>query len=107
QQAPGDHDAGNPEPCPEPLERQIARHLKEEVAEKEDPGAPAEHRRGEAEIAVHLQRGKTDIDPIEVAEEVAERDEGNDAAAYLVDDLRLHKVPPSHLVRWQVRRPHD
>jgi hypothetical protein len=29
-----------------------------------DPGAPSEHCRGEAEITVHLQRGKADIDAI-------------------------------------------
>ena len=71
EQPPGHHNPGNPKPRPEPLERQIARHFEEEVPEKEDPGAPAEHCRSETEIAVHLQRGKADIDAIQVANEVA------------------------------------
>ena len=67
--------ARDPEPRSEAFERQIARNFKEEITEEKDPRAPPKHRRGEAEILVHLQCGKADIDAIQVAEKVAERDE--------------------------------
>ena len=102
QQTPGHHDPGDPQPRPEPLERQIARHFEEEVAEKEDSGAPSEYRCGEAEIAVHLQCGEADIDPIEVADEVTERYERDYSPAYLADDARFHGLLPpiSALLGW-------
>ena len=94
QQAPGHHDPGDPQPRPEPLERQIARHFEEEISEEKDAGAPTEHRRGEAEILVHLERGEADIDAIEVADKVAERHERHDPPADLADDLRFHGFLP-------------
>ncbi len=44
-QPPGRHDPGDPEPRPEALQHQVAGDLHQEVAEEEDPRAPAEHRR--------------------------------------------------------------
>src|SRR5205807_1886901 len=42
------------------------------------------------EIFVHLERSETDIDAIEVAEEVAEGHERHDPPADLADDPRFH-----------------
>src|SRR5262249_23538496 len=94
QQTPRDHDPGDPEPCSEPLERQIARHFKDKITKEEDAGAPAEHCRSETEIVVHLQCGEADIDAIKVAEKVAERDERHDPPADLTDNSRFHASPP-------------
>src|SRR5947209_19436025 len=80
-------------PCPESLERQIARHFEKEVAEEEDAGAPSEYRCSKAEIAVHLQRGEPDIDAIEIADEVAERHKRNDPPADLANDAGFHGSP--------------
>jgi hypothetical protein len=57
---------------------------------KKIPGTPTEHRRGESEIIVHLQCGEADIDAIQVAEKVAERDKRHDPPADLADDRRFH-----------------
>jgi len=40
---PSQHDAGNPNPRADPFQDQVAWYLKEEIAKKEDAGAPAVH----------------------------------------------------------------
>jgi len=70
-EAPADHDARDPDARAEFLHRQIARHLEQDIAGEKDAGADAEHRRAEAEIVVHGERGEADIDPVEEIDGVA------------------------------------
>jgi hypothetical protein len=71
--------------APEPVQREIARHLEHDIANEEDAGAEAEHFRGEAEILVHGERGEADIDPLEKIHRIAEDEEWDQAAARLGD----------------------
>lgn len=61
------------------MQDQVGGHLKQEVAEEEDPGAEAKHCRGEAEVGVHGERRETDIHAVEEGDEVQQHDEGYDA----------------------------
>jgi hypothetical protein len=76
---PGDHDAHDPDARAEAMQRKIARDLEGDVAEKEDPGAEAEHRRREAEVLVHVERGEADIHPVEEVDRVGEAEERDQA----------------------------
>ena len=58
-QAPGEHDAGDPAPRAETVERQIARHLEEEIGDEEDARRAAERAGGEAEIACSSRRRRS------------------------------------------------
>ena len=75
--APGHHDAGNPAAGAELFQRQIARHLEDEIADEEDAGAPGEDQRRELQLRVHGQRGKTEIDAVEVGKEVGQDQKRN------------------------------
>ena len=62
-------------PRADALQREIARHLDQEVGDEEQARRKAEHRRREPEILVHLQRGEADVYPVEQGEEVADHQE--------------------------------
>lgn len=74
----------------------IARHLEQDVADEEDAGAEAEHLRREAEILVHGQRGKADIDPVEEIHRIADTKEGDQAAGGLAQGGSLVIIHAPH-----------
>ena len=84
-QAPADHDAGDPDARAKSGKRQVARNLEEDVARKEDAGAEAEHLRRETEVLVHGKRGKADIDAVKEIDRVAEDEKWDQAPARLSD----------------------
>jgi hypothetical protein len=73
--APGNHDARDPDPCTDPDEYEVTRHLEKSVAEEKDAGTPAIDVGGESEIPVHRQRGERDIRAIDVRNEVTDHDQ--------------------------------
>ncbi|MDR8919591.1 hypothetical protein FEP54_04522 [Burkholderia multivorans] len=79
QQPPADHDARQPAPRTEPIEREIARHLERAIADEEQAGRHAELAAGQAEIAIHRQRREADVGPIDVVEEIADRQQRDEA----------------------------
>ncbi len=70
--APGHHDARDPAAGAEFLERQIARHLEDEIADEEDAGAPGEDQRRELQIRIHGERGEAEIDAVEIGKEIGQ-----------------------------------
>jgi hypothetical protein len=87
QHAPGDEDAGDPDPRAEADQQKVARQLAQDVAEEEDAGAEAEFRGGEAEILVHGERGEADIHAVEEGREIADHQDRQDAPSGLGDDV--------------------
>ena len=81
--APGDHDAGDPEPRTDLAEEQIAGQIKKPLAEKENPRTCAVDRGREHQIAAHLERCEPDIDPIQVGQDIQKKDVGDDVPADL------------------------
>ena len=77
--APGHHDAGDPAAGAELFQRQIARHLEDEIADEEDAGAPGEDQRRELQFGVHGQRGEAEIDAVEIGEEIGQHQERDQA----------------------------
>ena len=86
--APAHHDPGDPEPRSDAVQDVIARYLEQGVADEEAPGPPTEENGRKPEIAVHRQRGKADVDPVEISRDIANDKEGDEAAR----DLRDHLV---------------
>src|ERR1700674_3699294 len=77
--APGDHDAGNPDPRAEFVEREIARHFDKEIPNEENPRRASESRRAEPQILAHRGVGKADIDAIKNRDEIADNQEREQA----------------------------
>ena len=69
------HDPGEPEPCADALEDDVARHLEDEVADEEQRGAEAVGGLAEAEVADHLQLGVGDVLPVDVGDQVHQAEE--------------------------------
>src|SRR5215471_888122 len=72
EQAPGDHDARDPEPGADALQDHVAGYLEEEIA-------PEERARGEAigpgrepQRLIHGEGGETEVDAVEIAEKISE-----------------------------------
>ena len=70
------------------LEKQVARHLEEEVADEEDAGAQSVYRIAEAQIGFHLELSEADIDPIQIREDVTDEQKRNQSPRYLGIDVR-------------------
>ena len=51
-------------------ENEVARYLGKAIADEEHAGADAELRSSEADIGIHLQRRKSDVDPVEKCHDV-------------------------------------
>jgi hypothetical protein len=94
--APADHDAGDPDPRTDPLEEQVGRHLEQEVGDEEQPGAEPERRLVEPERLVHMQLGEADIDAIEIGNEVTQDQKWNQAPHHLADHALFYVI---HSVR--------
>ena len=63
----------------ESFKQEIRRHLEDEVRDKEDAGAEAERGLRQAKVLVHRQRGKADIDAVEIGDEVTDDEERDEA----------------------------
>src|SRR6185369_15838148 len=57
------------------LQREIARHFENEIADEEDPRVPGKDQRRELQVRVHGQRGEAEIDAVEVGKEVGQHQE--------------------------------
>ncbi|MOA63048.1 hypothetical protein D3C78_1886440 [compost metagenome] len=57
------------------MQDQVARYLKQDIADKEQPGAQAEGRFAQLQLVGHLQLGQPDIDAVEVGGQIAQTEE--------------------------------
>ena len=78
--SPGDHDAGEPAAGSEAIEEQVRGDFAGGVAEEEEACAESVDGGAEVKIAVHLERGKADVDAVHVGCAVAEGDEWDQVA---------------------------
>ena len=102
-QPPADHDAGDPQPRADLVEDDVARHFEQEIAEKEcGPRTQAESGLAEAQILAHGQRSETDIHPVDLADQIQQSREGQDAPINLSHRPLLdgpgHPAPPDTFV---------
>ena len=80
-QPPGQHDPGNPHAGADAGQHQVAGHFEQRVGHEEDARAQAVDRGAEAEVAVHVEGGEADVDPVEVGDDVEQEEEGDQAPA--------------------------
>ena len=67
-QAPDDQAGSQPDARAQSVQREIAGHLQDHVAEEKDAGPEAEYRGAESQCMVHLQTGEAEIDAVQVVE---------------------------------------
>ena len=84
-QAPGDHDPGDPDARADARQDDVARDLEGDVAEKEDAGAEAERAAGKSQRGVHLERREPDVDAIEIRDDVEQEKKRDQPPADLVE----------------------
>src|SRR5205814_8157771 len=92
QQSPADGDARDPATRADAREDDVAGHLEERVAEKENARAESIRGRAEAKILVHLQRREAHVHAVDEAHDVQREQEGQQSAAYLARGRLLHVV---------------
>ncbi len=59
------------------MQQQVARYFQQHVAEEEDAARETKHRWTETQLLVHVQRGETDIDPVQIVEEHHREEQGH------------------------------
>ncbi|MCY1429775.1 hypothetical protein D9M71_457050 [compost metagenome] len=77
--APGDHDASDPDPRTDLVQDDVAGNFAEEIADEKHARAQSVNRFAERQIVHHLQFGKTDVDPIQIGAQVAQHQKGHQA----------------------------
>ena len=90
--APGEHDAGQPDARADFLQQHIGRHFKECIANKKQPGAKAIGRRANPQIMLHVRAHKADIDPVDVVNDKHDDEERQDMALHFMDRARQDGV---------------
>ena len=76
---PADGDAGDGALRADPGQEEVARDFKQEIAEKENPGAKAVCGLAELEVVEHLELGEADIDAVDPGDDPQQREERNQA----------------------------
>jgi hypothetical protein len=99
---PSEHDPGDPAARAKGIQCKVARHLEEEVGEKENPGSSAEGSCGEIEVGAHCRSGEADIDPVQIGNEIAKHEKRYQPQGYLAhrrgfDIAGLHHPDANHL----------
>jgi len=87
--SPTDHDAGDPESGSGAVEDEVSRNLEKEVTEKENAGSGCENGIREPRNLMHGQFGEADIDSVNVGEDVAGEEDGDEPEGNLAIDRRL------------------
>ncbi len=81
-EAPEDHDAGDPDAGADAMEDEVAGDFKDEVADEEEAGAEAENAAEDfivnAEDSLEMEFGKADVDAVDVGDDVAEKKQGHE-----------------------------
>ncbi len=83
--APADHDPGDPDACADASHDEVARHLEDGVAPEEEARAECVRRIAQADVAVHLERREPDVHAIEVGDRVAQEDVRQQSQPHLHD----------------------
>ena len=86
-EAPGDHDAGDPMPWTESGKGEVAGQVKGRGAQEEEAGAEAVDGVSEVQVVLHFERGEADVDAVEVRKNVEEEDVRDQAPTDLGIDL--------------------
>src|SRR5215469_11381160 len=73
--APSDHQGGNPAADTKLLKYQIARNLKEEIANEEDARGSADHALAQSQLSAHLQDREAHVDAVEIGDDIEEEQE--------------------------------
>ena len=91
-QAPGDHDAADPEARSDLVQDDGGGDFEGEVAGEEDARAEAEHPRRQANFVVHGEGGEAHVDAVEEGDEVEQHQEGNEAASDFANRALFEKA---------------
>ena len=78
-QAPGDHHPRDPKTRAYLVEDDVRRYFEEKITPEKNASAKTKNSRRKTEVLVHRERGKADIDPVDVGYEVKQHNERNDA----------------------------
>lgn len=115
--APAERDAQDGLRRADLLEKQVARHLEQEIAEEEDARPRAVDGVAPAEIVEHREFGKADIHPVEPCKDIDQRGEGQNSPGDALEcpvsllkgrdrrfRFRFHSYPPIGLCRMPSRK---
>jgi hypothetical protein len=85
-------DPRDPPAGAELLEEQVAGHLEQEVRQEENAGAESEYRCREVQLLDHLERGESQVDPVEKGNEIADHQERHDAQRHPAHRPRFQRI---------------
>ena len=81
--APSHHDACYPNTGTYSVQNDIARHFKKEVANEKHARTQSIHSIREPQFACHLQLCKTDIDTVQISNDLAKQQQGDETPRHL------------------------
>jgi hypothetical protein len=85
----GHHDSRDPNPRPNPVQKQIAGYLKEKVTEKENPEDQSILLAVDGQLSVHRQRRKPNVVAVELGNDEQQEHKGKDPDPHFLDSSCL------------------
>ncbi len=79
-QPPGEHDAGQPQPCADLLQQHVRGHFEQRVANEEQAGAKAIGRSADAQVAFQMRADEADVDAVQVVDDEHDDEQRQDVA---------------------------
>src|SRR5215469_5646819 len=89
--SPAQKDSRNPDASTDPVQQQIARGLKNEVADKENPVQQSELLARDVQLLVHCQRCKPNVIPIENGDNKEQQHKRQNPEPQLLNGPRLNR----------------
>ena len=90
--SPRHRDPGQPAPGAEPLQREVGRHLDQDVADEEDARSEAEHGRGELQVLADVGLGDAEVGAVEVVDEVQRHEQRQGAGGHAAQCARFQRL---------------
>ena len=90
--APGEHDAGQPDACADFLQKHVGRHFEQRVADEKQPGAEAVGGRTNAQVVLHMGTHKADVDAVDVVDDEHDHEEREHVALHFLDRAGQDRV---------------
>ncbi|MOA25544.1 hypothetical protein D3C78_1462750 [compost metagenome] len=86
--APGEHDAGQPDTCADFLQQHVGGHLEQRVADEEQACAQSVGGSADTQVMFHVRAHETDIDPVDVVEDEHDHEKREHMSLYFAHGPR-------------------
>ncbi|MNP07145.1 hypothetical protein D3C76_991590 [compost metagenome] len=91
-QAPGEHDAGQPDARADSLQEDVGRDFEQRIADEEQAGTKAIGRGTDAQVVLHMGTHEADVHTVDVIDDKHDDEQRQDVALDLGNGRQQHRI---------------